>query len=153
MKVGKVNDVPGAGCPRASLDHEHCFGSPQRLDETLSEKTVGKGLQRRPIKSADVVFDSLPSDRTPRNDLYNPVSLYKPGVFNTAFSIAFLGPGAAPRAGKLLELPGNTVQGAQENIGRTYDVELWQRVFQLLGEALLSDLLRKSFGLIWIYAC
>lgn len=28
--------------------------------------------------------------------------------------------------GKLLELPGNTVQGAQENIGRTYDVVPWQ---------------------------
>ena len=28
-------------------------------------------------------------------------------------------------AGKLLELPGNTVEGAQENIGRTYDVASW----------------------------
>ena len=26
------------------------------------------------------------------------------------------------QTGKLLELPGNTVEGAQENIGRTYDV-------------------------------
>ena len=41
--------------------------------------------------------------------------------------------------GKLLELPGNTVTGAQENIGRTYDVapglmtwdeKIWETIFE-----------------------
>ncbi|CAK9091021.1 unnamed protein product [Durusdinium trenchii] len=34
--------------------------------------------------------------------------------------------------GKLLELPGNTVQGAQENIGRTYDVDTIKIYEQML---------------------
>ena len=28
-------------------------------------------------------------------------------------------------AGKFLEMPGNTVEGASENINRTYDVDAW----------------------------
>ena len=50
---------------------------------------------------------------------------------NLSFSIDF--PAKSPAfpmrqrylRGKLLELPGNTVAGAQENIGRTYDVAPW----------------------------
>lgn len=36
--------------------------------------------------------------------------------------------------GKLLELPGNTVEGAQENIGRTYDVATFTSVLGRLGD-------------------
>ena len=37
-------------------------------------------------------------------------------------------------AGKLLELPGNTVEGAQQNIGRTYDVAAFTTVLGRLGD-------------------
>lgn len=55
-------------------------------------------------------------------------------VFSTKNPVKPRHPNPRCFTGKLLELPGNTVEGAQENIGRTYDVAAFTSVLGRLGD-------------------